>query len=285
MKKIAYVLFCAILFSTCLAEECESTCCAKGSLVPCYTYLGLRHIEGGGIGYNHGYTTVEGLIFPMKNHDRFAPFIDVRGHVFNDNEYAANGGIGFRYYAARPCVAFGANAYFDYRSNHEREFHFTQAGFGIEILGRCADFRANAYIPINDTRRISSCRVDFDGGEFLSREENKIAMPGFDAEVGYMLKKCRCFELYAAIGPYYYKRRCSEVFGGRGRVSLAFNRYFSIEGIITHDDVFHTRVQGLVKFTFPLGCDCCEGNRAMYQSVVRDEIIVLDRICKFKWNY
>jgi hypothetical protein len=55
-----------------------------------------RHIEGNGIGYNRGYTTIEGFLAPYQ-YDRWIPFVDLRGHVLNDGQLAANAGVGVRY--------------------------------------------------------------------------------------------------------------------------------------------------------------------------------------------
>jgi hypothetical protein len=59
--------------------------------------LGLRHVEAKGLGYDKGYTTLEGMFFPLKNVCPAYPFIDLRGHIFNNNEYAANVGLGVRF--------------------------------------------------------------------------------------------------------------------------------------------------------------------------------------------
>src|SRR5690348_10439786 len=83
------------LLSVLLIFSCISSSGAWAE--PLYTrpaLLGLRHIENKGIGYKTGYTTLEGFL--AKDWDRFVPFIDARGHIFNDGKWAANAGIGFR---------------------------------------------------------------------------------------------------------------------------------------------------------------------------------------------
>lgn len=58
--------------------------------------LSIRHIEGGGIGYSQGYTTLEGFFAPNPEGLPLMPFLDLRGHVFNNGKMAANGGLGLR---------------------------------------------------------------------------------------------------------------------------------------------------------------------------------------------
>ena len=55
-----------------------------------------RHIDPNGIGYNQGYTTLEGF-FPLYNGwDKWIFFLDTRAHVFNNGKPAVNAGIGTR---------------------------------------------------------------------------------------------------------------------------------------------------------------------------------------------
>jgi len=56
-----------------------------------------RHIDPNGIGYNQGYTTLEGF-FPLYNDwEKWVFFLDTRAHVFNNGKPAVNAGIGTRY--------------------------------------------------------------------------------------------------------------------------------------------------------------------------------------------
>src|SRR3974390_1481326 len=54
--------------------------------------IDIKHIEGKGIGYNQGYTSLDGLFTSMWND--FIPFVDLRAHVFNNGRWAANAGLG-----------------------------------------------------------------------------------------------------------------------------------------------------------------------------------------------
>jgi hypothetical protein len=87
-----------------------SPCCAVS---PNPMRITARHIEEKGVGYNQGYTTVEGffsLVEPLN--ESCIPFMDLRGHVFNNGKMAANGGLGVCYLTSSRI--WGANAYYDY---------------------------------------------------------------------------------------------------------------------------------------------------------------------------
>src|SRR5689334_4156318 len=116
----------------------------------------IRHIESGGIGYQQGYTTLEAFFAADPSHWKFTPFLDARGHVFDNGKWAANAGIGLRtLWADR---AYGINAYYDYR-NTER-FHSNQVSMGLETLGARWDFRINGYLPIG-AKTSSAYHTDF----------------------------------------------------------------------------------------------------------------------------
>src|SRR4051812_23333446 len=58
-------------------------------------HLDVRHTEAKGVGYKDGYTTLEG--FGIYDHNSyFMPFLDLRGHVFNNGKFAGNIGLGER---------------------------------------------------------------------------------------------------------------------------------------------------------------------------------------------
>lgn len=73
----------------------------------------LRHIESGGIGYKDGYTTLEAFFASDPSQWPVTPFLDARGHIFDDGKWAANVGAGLRKLWRNR--AYGINAYYDYR--------------------------------------------------------------------------------------------------------------------------------------------------------------------------
>ncbi|MDE3045922.1 MAG: inverse autotransporter beta domain-containing protein [Verrucomicrobiota bacterium] len=63
--------------------------------------------------------------------DSHPPFLDARGHVFDNGKWAANAGVGLR--TLKGTRAYGINAYYDYRNTGR--FHSNQIGAGLESLG------------------------------------------------------------------------------------------------------------------------------------------------------
>ena len=81
--------FTATAFAETAPIESPSQACSRGSK---HYRASVRHIEGGGIGYNEGYTTLEGFFAPDPERLSVMPFIDLRGHVFDNGTMAANAG-------------------------------------------------------------------------------------------------------------------------------------------------------------------------------------------------
>src|SRR5690242_8258959 len=75
-------------------ESKKSEICSAG---PSSMRVGARHITGPGVGYKKGYTTLETFLAPAPDLWSFMPFVDLRGHLFDDGkEWAANAGLGVR---------------------------------------------------------------------------------------------------------------------------------------------------------------------------------------------
>lgn len=259
-------------------------------------YVNLRHIEANGIGYKHGYSTLEFLFANMQN--ELIPFLDLRGHVFNNGKYAANVGFGFRRFGKESSRANGANIFYDYR--REKKHNFQQIGVGLESLGAIWDFRANGYIPVGSSKsHFSDAKFyEFEGHEIIVQRKKNIAMYGVDGEVGAHLYRWHSIDLYTGVGPYYFVRDHKHALGGKARVSagvLADKGYtLALEGTVSYDSLFKDIYQGQVSLTLPLGSakkikknqhkgscsDFVSLQRRLALPVVRDEIIVLKRTKK-----
>lgn len=284
----------------------ENDCCWSWCIPDFCLYVG--NVVGKGVGYRTGYTSL-GLWTSFNSMcDCFRPFVDIRGHVFNNGEKAANVGLGGRYCCSCLDVIFGGNIYYDYRQGRFSDYN--QIGIGAEILGACWDFRINGYIPVG-RREGCKCKIfdDFEGDFFASCFRQERSLAGFDAELGSYLKRrnpCNCcdFDLYAAIGPYYYSRPHDwgrTVFGGQVRLAASWMDCLTAEVIATSDHVYHTRVQGRFEINIPLGagwcfwecnknndcgnCSCCWPRCVDCLRVWRREIIVLDNHCEWITNF
>lgn len=255
---------------------------------PCTASLTIRHIEPGGIGYDSGYTTFEGLFFPTRTSINIWPFIDLRAHRFDNNEFAANAGLGVRYHSPKKKTVFGINSYFDYRTDHSRRLYFTQCGGGLEMLGQFVDFRINAYIPSNKRGLVQKCIFDqYIGGYVMIFKKTEVALRGSDAEIGGSLLHMRYAELYAAAGGYYYQEICQNVVGGKLRVNARLFSTLTLDYMMTYDPVYNTKIQGQVGINFQFGCSGKKSRmqQTLTQPIRRNEIMVLDEYCTWKKNF
>jgi hypothetical protein len=251
--------------------------------------ISARHIEGKGIGYDQGYSTLETFLAPDQETFSVMPFMDLRGHVFDNGKWAANGGLGVRWRWG--CRAYGANAYYDYRNSKK---NYNQVGVGLESLGEIWDFRINGYLPIGSkvSRPYRTRFSHFSGNHMILSRKYETAMKGADAEAGGHFYY-RDFDFFAGAGPYYFDGEIGpHAWGGKARLFGMWKEYIGLQVSYSYDNVFRSIVQGEVTFSLPLGprpkvkadrknckttCLAAERlDRRMVQPVVRDEIIVLN---------
>jgi len=251
----------------------------------------LRHIEGGGIGYEEGYTTFEAFLALDPRRWAITPFLDARGHVFDKGKWAANAGIGLRaLWGNRVC---GINTYYDYRN--ASRFHSNQIGVGLESLGALLDFRINGYLPVGakTSAPYNTTFKTFSGNYMLLSQKYQSAMKGADAECGFHFGKSASFDFYAAAGPYYFIGKMdSATWGGKARISGTFKDMLTLEISDSYDRTFHNKFQGQISLSFPFGpkskvkkqersCKVANTlNERMLQPVDRQEIIVIDKARK-----
>lgn len=261
----------------------------------CYSHvhhykLSARHIEQGGIGYDQGYTTIEGFFAPNPKSVSVLPFVDLRGHIFNNSQLAANAGMGFRGFIKNRL--YGFNAYYDYRNSSK--LHYNQVGCGFETLGAFWDCRLNGYLPVG--RKITSpYRVKFahflDHSALLS-QKRQFAMKGFNADIGFHFGKSKHFDFYSSIGPYYFIGEVgSNIWGAKVRLLGKYKDYIQLELSNSYDRMFHNRFQGQLTFSIPFGpkaslkktdnFNSCKLANAMLsrivQPVIREEIVVIGK--------
>jgi trimeric autotransporter adhesin len=259
--------------------------------------LAVRHVQGAGVGYTRSYSTVEGFIaIPPVCYQHFCPFIDLRGHIFNDGRMAANAGIGLRY--VNP-ITWGGNVYYDYRRT--KRYHYNQAGAGLEAIGSFWSCSLNGYWPfgrkkshIFDLTLGSPNFLFFQGnqlfiGAFTAKQE--FAFKGLDASVVFCCYQKGLFSLDVGAGPYFfhgYKKKYAA--GGLARLTARFSDYFALRLVGSYDNLFHDRIQGEAVFSIPLGPKhfskkCPESacpipsyfDSRLSRGAERSEIIVVDR--------
>ena len=237
--------------STAFASNGPSLSCEPGASQTDHCRVSIRHIEGRGIGYDKGYTTFEGFFAPDPDQVDLLPFLDLRGHVFDNGYMAANAGIGLRRVIGHKI--HGINAYYDYR-NISRDY-YNQLGFGFERLEKDLDFRVNAYLPVG--RKISLLDnpqfFGFSDHTMVLSQRYQTAMKGVDAELVVHFELLPGLNLSSAIGPYYsFEEINAGTWGGKARLKSELGRYIKFEVSNSYDQMFHNNFQLQMTFTLPL---------------------------------
>ena len=224
----------------------------------------IKHIEGKGVGYNQGYTTLGAFLTPGAYYSSVLPFLDLRAHIFNNRKFASNAGVGVRYLSDKPRI-YGGQFFYDFRRSHRHSYN--QIGVGFEVLSQWWETRINGYLPVGDKieyRKHKETFLTFDrfsGNELIFSEhinrkkEYEFAMKGADAEVGmHLIKPSKDYTLFAGIGPYYYDGYFGKhAWGGKVRVQAKLTEYVFFEISDSYDSIFHNKFQGQVSLSVPLG--------------------------------
>ncbi len=170
-----------------------------------------------------------------------------------EGRLAVNSLFGVRGFAFEHKKIIGAYIGYDYRRH--RGGNLSQLALGAELLGECWDIRVNGYIPIKNKKVfLDSTLFNYSGGYFALRNRYDIAMWGLDVEFGRCSSNCKCFNLYAAVGPYFYNSRgcCGSLLGGMGRLTTCFSDRLYVDFYITYDHLFGLKTQGEISFIFLL---------------------------------
>ena len=249
--------------------------------------LCLQHVEGKGLGYSEGYSSLDLFLVEPFFYPSFSFFVDLRGHVFNNGRHAGNAGAGLRGF--NKCLVWGINGYYDY--THSRHQPYCQWALGMELLGRSWELRINAYFPYGTTSRF------LHEGLHLNRAE--AAMRGVDSEIGYRYC-CGRLNLYVGAGPYFYyghtaamrhvfHRKSFSAAGGRASVHALFFEHVTLDGWVTCDTRFSWGGQVCLGIDVPFDLlvrepccrrtynDCSLESKLSYP-VYRNEIVVTKRI-------
>ncbi|MCE5318051.1 MAG: inverse autotransporter beta domain-containing protein, partial [Parachlamydia sp.] len=299
MNKFKILLMLTMIFSLHSLWGDECGCCGTCCCFDHYTAprLYISHVEGDTVAYRGGYTSLGLFAAPTGwGNGNWKPFLDVRGHVFNNGKTAANLGGGLRYYSSCLNSVFGVNSYYDYREGPLSHYH--QVGVGLEILGPCLDLRLNGYFPVgNKDGESHAHKFTFPRGQFATCRQREEALSGFDAEIGKCFnfcfpRSCRSFCFYAAIGPYFYESRscADDIWGGQMRFIVQKN-CLNLEVGASYDRQYHTSGYARVEISIPLRWPCCEQDCCgdcglIYQPVHRQEMIVLSKQhCFWKTNF
>ncbi|MBX9923410.1 MAG: inverse autotransporter beta domain-containing protein [Rhabdochlamydiaceae bacterium] len=232
-----------------LPSEEEEECSLQN---PSSFRISAAQREGRGIGYNEGYSSIDGF-FTFSNIRNFHPFFDARAHIFNNGKLAANAGFGVRYQPQSLRAIFGVNGFFDFRRTYSSTFE--QVGVGLEALGAKWEGRINGYFPIICRNNLyGTSFTGFSGHNALFSVKRELAFKGVDASLGRTLLQKQYYSLGATLGGYmFFADYNNSAKGGLFKLKAAISQYFSIEGQASYDNLFKGIVQGQVAFNIPFG--------------------------------
>lgn len=208
--------------------------------------------EGRGIGYNQGYSSIDGF-FTFSTIRNWHPFFDARAHIFNNGKLAGNAGFGVRYQPQSVQAIFGLNGFFDFRRTFASTFE--QVGFGFEALSAKWEGRINSYFPIiNRNNLYGTSFTGFNGHNALFSVKRELAFKGADVSLGRTLLQRQYYSLGATIGGYmFFAHYNYAAKGGLLKLKAAVSPYFSVEGQASYDTLFKGIVQGQVALNIPFG--------------------------------
>lgn len=253
-------------------------------------YLNLSYATGQFIAIDEDYAQVE-LFVPIVHENCWLSLGDFSAYRFESGKWASSMGLALRKEMDNYTLV-GVNVYYDYRRGRNSDANFHRFGFGIEWLNDCFDIRLNSYLPFNKKNSLyQSCKFSQLGDGFIARvRKSEFAYSGFDAEIGkYLLNYCD-FNLYGALGPYYFQRKDRRHFWGcQGRVELDWQRWISLQVNMSYDHIYSFRIQGILEFSIPLNlfftsschCEC----PSLIQPIHRNGILLIDDCCDWKWNW
>lgn len=262
-------------------EPCESSelpSKAFSHYIPPYFFPNLRFNIGDGIGYRHGYTTLETLV--TGETDSFlVPFLDLRVHRFNGGKYAGNGGIGIRALVPSHRKIYGINLFYDYRRAHS---DYNQIGIGLERFDGIWGLYMNSYFPMGKEKE----HLHYYRGRYTVKEKTLNSITSIDLNIDRTLFTDKEIGLWVGAGVYGLKTAYShKAIGGQWRVDfLAHTMLLSWKQ--SYDSLFGLRGQFEVSMRLPYGCysNLLEEQevdnhfvmqRIMTKPVVRHEIIPL----------
>jgi len=231
----------------------------------------------------------EVVIFsPLAQSDRSLLFLDARGQFFEHDTQESNLALGLRQMTASGWN-LGVWSSWDHR-NTSHDIGFDQVSFGLEALSVGMEFRANGYVPLDDSALVSSSTAFTPGVPFAELSGSdlfvvtggdvtttsllfELAYHGFDAEAGILLfggdrdpnapVSGPRHELRAYAGGFWFDSKDAEeeIAGPMGRLDYRIEDViasvpgsrFTIESELSHDEVRDTRFEVGARLRIPFG--------------------------------
>jgi len=258
--------------------------------------LTLRHTIGKSVWSTQSYTTLEGRYFWKTDIPRVWSFIDIGCHRFDNNTYATNLGVGFRYLLNDSSDILGFNVYQD--SLYTKCNTFNQIGLGLEFLSEGWAARINGYLPIGPNEKQcggTDLFNDYVGDFFFISQHFETALTGVDFEIESVLWRCHCFSFSVMAAPYYYHNGgcgTKNIFGVSVGAKLNVMNYLDFSFYAARGGFCETRLMGQLAINIPFGCfcedqccGCCYDRCLLYQPTRRNDALVMHRFCRSRWNW
>lgn len=211
------------------------------------------------------YTTEGAGYDPFASLEAFLPLFEtpgsnltfMEGRLLLSSKSALGGSavLGYRSYSPSSNRILGGYLAYDVRDTGESIFN--QIGAGFESLGDDWDIRANAYIPVGNTRNQIS---ESFGAAFFQQNSLRLqrvrqfeaAMTGGDVEAGGRLLALGDGDLRGYAGVYYYSAEGSDgVFGVRARLIARPTDYLGLSVSVQNDRLTDTSVVLSAAVSFP----------------------------------
>jgi len=223
------------------------------------------------------------LFTPLMQSATTLFFLDARGKFFEDDVQEANVALGYRQMMPSGWN-LGLWGGWDIRET-TNDNTFNQISFGIEALSERFDFRANGYVPLEDSETVTNVNTFqalLQGNNILvegtNTVERELALYGFDAEAGILLfggnrggggglkgtpAAAKRHELRAYAGGFWFDNDDARdaIAGPKGRLEYRINDVIAslpgsrltIESELSYDDVRDTKFEIGARLRIPFG--------------------------------
>ncbi len=232
--------------------------------------IGGSVTTGPGVGYSDSFGSIEGFVPLSQIPARNLTFLE--GRLLVPIEGSGVGGnlvLGHRFYDPKSDRIYGGYVAYDHRNTGDSSFN--QIGLGLETLGKTWDVRANAYLPIGETRQLAGETTSISNPSFSDpffqqnflgvtrTQEQRIdrryeaALAGFDLEAGVKLAKLgETGDLKGYGGVYYYDGPgTSGTLGWRTRLEARPTDTFRLGLSLSGDEIFGTQLVLNAGVNFP----------------------------------
>ncbi len=249
--KVKYIisLLGGLFFSNAFADQAPPSYFPE---IPGISLTGLYGNVSSGFG--------DALIPIMGKADTGFIFLDSQGLFQSHDQYSMSLGSGYRTLQNQWGI-LSAYVFADVNSSEDHHFWFLSPG--IQRLGDNFDLSANLYIPVSQ-KKFNTGRtfadnigvnnwVSFSGHDQIDQYVNTFESTGIggDVEAGMRLPYLKNnTKIY--IGGYYFAPQDNDsILGGTARMNVPVNRFFTITGSESYDNVMHNTIK--VGLTVSLG--------------------------------